>query len=182
MTELTPEELHIQRWLKKVGRANLKGLVLWRCIERKFAATALESGPNFSQPSRYSVPEEFSALYFSQSQALARLEKTQGTEEDFEPLEDLRLRFTARLEVPDLTDRKAQASMQEALRLDPRDLVVPGVDGYRRTHPIAKAAFYAGLPGLLVPSVHPAPGGEDPGWRNLVVYPANVVGELLERA
>jgi RES domain-containing protein len=177
---LSQEEQNIQRWLKKVARFNLKGRTFWRCIERTFATTALESGPNFLQPSRYSISEEFSALYLSESQALARLEKTQGYEEDFEPLADLRFRFTAKAEVPDLSDQKTQASLLGTLGIDPRDLTVPGIDGYRRTHLIARAAFHSGLVGFLAPSVHPV-RGSDPGWRNLVVYPANVVQGLLDR-
>jgi len=179
VTALSQEEQSIQRWLKKAPRFNLKGRSFWRCIERTFAATALESGPNFSQPSRYSISEEFSALYLSESQALARLEKTQG-EDDYEPLADLCFRFTAKAEVPDLSDQKTQASLLGTLGIDPRDLTVPGIDGYRRTHPIARAAFHSGLLGFLAPSVHPV-RGSDPGWRNLVVYSANVVQGLLDR-
>lgn len=180
MRPLTAEETRLRRWFRSIARVPLRDRTFWRCIERAFAATALESGPSFGHDTRYGVKLEFSALYLSESRELARLEKTQGAQDLFEPLEDMRLRCAGEVEVPDLTDPDTLAGLKDAAGIAPADLVAVATPRYERTHRMARAAFHEGVAGLLVPSAH-RPTKADPSWRNLVLYPTNIVGGLFVR-
>lgn len=167
-------------WWNGVETDSLRGRTFWRCIEAAFAATALESGPNFLEGGRYSVAQEFSAAYFSENKALARLEKTHGRDV-FEDLEDLSFEFRTAIHVPDLTHPGLQARLHKEFGISLAELTAPGVAAYPRTQPVGKSVFNAGLPGLLTPSSHPAMKGQD-HWRNLVLFPANVLSQWLVRA
>lgn len=164
---------------KKAKLTRLKGRVFWRCLETAFVETALESGPNFQAGGRYSAAREFSAVYLSENRRLARLEKTCGTD-IFETLSDLSFRSVGDFEVPDLTDAELQERVQGELGVGAAELTSPGVMAYPRTQLVARSAFLAGLPGLLVPSCQPPIAGEA-GWINLVMFPANVVLRFFER-
>lgn len=166
-------------WWNKAASTSIRGRSFWRCIESGFAATALESGPIFLEGGRYNTPRLFSAVYFSENKGLARQEKTQGRG-IFEDLTDLSFRVAADLEVPDLTDPGLLAKLQKDFGVGIGELTAPGITAYQRTRPIGQAAFAAGLPGLLVPSSHPAPKGEG-DWRNLVVFPSNFVARWIVR-
>lgn len=172
------EESRIRRWLSNARRSGLKGRRFWRCIEKEYEGTVLDAGPSFAQTFRYNAGGEFSALYLSESRTLARLEKTRG--KDFHAdLMEAEFRFAADEGVPDLTDPGTEASLRDDLGVEPAELRVAGTAGYARTLPFARAAFHAGLPGLLVPSAHPARA--DAAWRNLVLYPAHILRRWLVR-
>lgn len=167
-------------WWTRAETVALRGLSFWRCIESEFSATALESGPNFLDGGRYSVAREFSALYLSGNRALARLEKT-GGRDWYENLVDVQFRIADDFRVPDLTDARLQAKLAAESGIGVSELRAPGVLAYAKTRPVGAAAFAAGLPGLLVPSCHPAGKGQQ-RWNNLVLFPANLLSRWLIRA
>ncbi len=167
-------------WWERAETASLRGRTFWRCIEAAFAATALESGPNFIEGGRYNGARGFSALYLSENKALARLEKTQGRD-IFEDLEDIPFEFAAAAHVPDLTHPELQARLHKDFGIGLAELTAPGVAAYQRTQAVGRSVFDAGLPGLLTPSSHPPGKGRSP-WRNLVLFPANVLSRWLVRA
>jgi len=167
-------------WWNRAGTASLRGRTFWRCIEAKFASTALESGPNFIEGGRYSVAREFSAVYLSENKALARLEKTLGRD-IFEDLEDIPFEFTTAIHIPDLTNPRLQAGLHKDFGISLTELTTPGVAAYQRTQPVGKSIFNSGFPGLLTPSSHPQPKGQSP-WKNLVLFPANILARWLIKA
>ena len=166
-------------WWNRAETTPLRGRTFWRCIEKAFTSTVLESGPNFQDGGRFSVPREFSAIYFSENKALARLEKTQGRDL-FEDLADLSFRIAADLRVPDLTADGMRTRLEKNLRVGASELTAPGVLAYGRTQPVGRSAFEAGLPGLVVPSTHP-PLKDQERWQNLVLFPANILSHWLVR-
>ena len=167
-------------WWKGAQTASLRGRTFWRCIEGAFAATALESGPNYLEGGRYSVAREFSAVYLSENKDLAHLEKTQGRD-IFEGLEDLSFEFVTAVHIPDLTHPELQGRLHKDFGISLAELTAPGVVAYQRTQPVGKSIFNAGLPGLLAPSAHPSLKGQG-SWRNLVLFPANLLSRWLVRA
>lgn len=179
MSLLTAEEIRIQKWLRSIPGASLKGRFFWRCIEKEFVFAVLQGGPNFYSSTRYNVKGEFSALYLSESRELARLEKTQG-EDDFEPLVNIRFLFIGEVVVPDLSDTEVLSSMKRKLGIMPGDLVRVGLQAYDVTQRLARVAFHLALPGLLVPSAQ-RPTKRPVGWRNLVLFPATITGTWLRR-
>lgn len=167
-------------WWDRAETASLRGRTFWRCIESAFAATALDGGPNFHEGGRYSVAGEFSAVYLSENKALARLEKTDGRD-IFEDLKDIRFGFAADVHIPDLTNPKVQARLDGDFGVSLAELTAPGALAYRRTQPVGRTAFAAGLPGFLTPSSRPPMPGQE-HWRNLVLFPANVISRWLVKA
>lgn len=156
------------------------GREFWRCIERDYMSTILESGPNFSSPtSRYSVPGYFSALYFNQSQHIALAEKKQQVPK---ARNLVLVKFKLALSVPGAVDLLNDDTAR-ILEVEVGRLTLPGMfenevvaNAYTEPRRIAEAVFAAGHPFLLVPSrINDSP------LPNLVVFPANFFGVLIER-
>lgn len=150
---------------------------VWRCVPVQFVATVLESGPSFTKDRRYSVQGEFGAIYLSASEELALLEWRQRAGEDAEPAACIEFELT----LDHLVDLTSKA-VQKRLGVQTVDLVRPRIaaEAYAATQAVARQVYAQKHHGLIVPSIHDS-AGEEPGWFNIVLYPANLVHRCLRQ-
>jgi RES domain-containing protein len=143
----------------------------WRCLVRQHAGTVLEAGPSFTRERRYNVRGEFSALYFSGAKELSIREVAVQAGSDGEVMACVEFLITLN-PVVDLTHPDIRRKL--GVHLD--DLIRPRVfkDGYAATQALARRFYAERLPGMLVPSVLD-PNGQRSGWRNLIIFPANLI-------
>lgn len=148
--------------------------LFWRGVPRRFRETLLESGPNFRNPTRYAVPNEFSGLYFSGNLEQSRKEvasKADGQEDAF-----VFAQFA--IKIDSIVDLSAP-QMQKYFSVSLEDIVKPKhlPGAYDATQRIAKIIYTNRLNGILAPSTY------DPYNRescNLVLFPGNIIQERIK--
>ncbi|MGH9455416.1 MAG: RES family NAD+ phosphorylase [Terriglobia bacterium] len=143
----------------------------WRCVPKRYIETILETGPSFTQERRYSVRGEFDALYFGGSMELCAVEAAGRAGEDGEKMVCVEFEITVD-RLADLT----QPETRTKLRVQLKDLVRPRISREAYTVPqrIARRLYSERFQGLIAPSVHDLLG-QQRGWFNLVLYPAQLV-------
>jgi RES domain-containing protein len=162
---------------QKIPTISLRNRGVWRCLPKAFEMTALESGPSFTKDRRYSIQGEFGAIYLSASKALSQREAGERGGEDLETLAYPSFELTLN-KLVDLTSRKTRSHFGVSLE----DLVRSRIskNRYEITQKLARRIYANQLNGIIAPSVYD-PRGEQPGWFNVVLYPAQILRICLRR-